>query len=306
VAGPANRLLAFIALRPSKGDACWLGARVILSSLLFTAAWTKYRTLTNDATWGNHVWDQRWFLAALAIVESGCALWLVFGLYPRRTYFSAVTIFAIFGLFNTYLASTGAVSCPCFDRASDPTWMALLDALIVLALVLCPAPNAEKPTFSSSPWRLYGFCLASVFVMAPAAVNMGYYAHTEVALDLRLDGRLYKKVKAQLQSPSSEQLLQQLSRSTGLEFTLDNRLGEAPPNYGVWGSLNAWSVMLVMAKKQTIPARWDRTETGYHLAVAAPWGGRAVPWVVSGAVFACVCLAFGYMTGKFAFVWRLL
>jgi Methylamine utilisation protein MauE len=285
--------------------AWWRVARGLVCALLLSAAWGKAQELASDSIWGTRFWESRLFLASVVLVEIAFAVWLGFGLYPKWSWLAALSLFMTFALFSFYLGMKGAKYCPCFGKGSDPMLVGLLDAVIALALALCPTPAAARLTISSAPWRFYGFGLTAVFLMAPAGLNMAYYSHTEVGLELRLDRRLYRTVKAQLRSPSSEELLQQLREATRLEFTLDRGLSAAPPNYGLWGTLNAWSVMMMMAKRQPVPARWERTDTGYHLAAAAPWGGRAVPWLVSGGVCACVCLSLGYMARKPGYVARI-
>jgi hypothetical protein len=189
----------------------------------------------------------------------------------------------------------GEKSCPCFGKTSlDPSVVALLESVIAFALVFCPLPKTGEPSYSSAPWRLYCFGVVYLLVSVPAFFNMVYYAHRGLSLDLRADRRLAKMMQHQLREPSSEEILELLRKSTGLEFTIDDRLRDRPPNYGFWSTGKAWSVMIGMGEKQLIPTRWDKTDHGYNLAVAAPWGNPAAPWFVSSIIFGAAFFSLSY------------
>jgi uncharacterized membrane protein YphA (DoxX/SURF4 family) len=280
-------------------DACWPVARLALAGLLITAAWAKGSDLATDWTWGNRIWQSRPFLIGLVLGELTFALWLLVGLFPRWSWVSAIGLFMTFALFNSYLAITGERSCACFGRAQvDPRLMACVDFLIAAALTVCPLSRPDEPSFASAPWRLYGFVFLAVAVLVPSLLNMVYYAHQGLALDLRRDPRLQGVVNKELRSPSSDELLDLMRQATQLDFTIDQRLRNNPPDYGFWTTGKIWGVMMGMAEKQVLPARWHKTENGYQLALAAPWGSRAAPWLVSGLVFLGACVYLGCVSRR--------
>lgn len=274
----------------------WRVARILVGALLLAAAWGKGHKLATDSTWGNNLWDSRWFLVSLVLVEIALGLWLLFGLYPKWSWLAAISSFVVLGLFNVFLTVKGERVCPCFgELALDPKYVAFLDLLIALAIALCPLTNPEEPSFSSAPWRLYSFALVSALVFVPALLNMVYYTNRGLALDLRSDSRLQTALQRELRNPESEAIVGLLTESTGLIVTLDERLRNKPPDYGFWRTGKAWSVMIGMAEKQVIPARWEKNASGYHLAAAAPWGNATVPWFLSLGTFAAYCVYLGYL-----------
>lgn len=274
----------------------WRVARVVLATLFLAAAWGKGHKLATDSIGGNNLWDSRWFLVSLVVVEIGFALWLVFGLYPRWSWLATVCFFVAFALFAIFLTLRRESFCPCFGRAKfDPALVAFVDSLIVFAVALCPLPKSEEPSFTAAPWRLYCFGFVFVLVSVPALLNMVYYAHRGLVLELRVDRGLQKMMTHKLQDPSSEDILKLLNKSTGLQFTIDDRLRNRAPSYGYWSTGRAWGVMIGMAEKQALPARWDKTQNGYHLAAAAPWGDPSLAWLGSIFVLGAVCVGIGIL-----------
>src|SRR5260370_42288000 len=85
----------------------WRIARIGLALLLLTAAWAKGHKLATDSTWGDRLWDSRWFLATLALGEIGFALWLVIRLFPEWAWILANSFFFLFAAVNVFLAMVG-------------------------------------------------------------------------------------------------------------------------------------------------------------------------------------------------------
>ncbi|MBI3409995.1 MAG: hypothetical protein HY040_16770 [Planctomycetes bacterium] len=223
-------------------------------------------------------------MASLVVFEIGFGLWLVFGLYPKWTWSGAISLLVAFASFNVFLSLKGEKTCPCFGKGNiDPGLVALVEALSALGLVFCQ-PRANGPTLLSAPWRLYGFGSIYLLVSVPALLNMVYYSRQGLSLDLRSDKHLDKVLGHKLRQPSSEEILELLRESTDLEFTIDDLLRQRSPDYGYWSTGKAWSVMIAMGEKQWTPTRWEKTDYGYHLAVATPWGSSALPWILSSLV----------------------
>lgn len=273
-------------------------SRILVAGLLLFAAWGKWQTLATDSDRGDHWWETRPFLVSLVLAELGFGIWLLLGLYPKVAWACAIGLFVEFAVFNGYLFARGEQSCPWLAKLhAHPGLMAGIDLLIVLALACCPPPNNLRVGFGEAPWRLYAVGCLFTAVAIPAFLEMVYYSHRGLALDLQADPRLQVNVKKKTGRVSSEELITVLENSTALRFTIDESLLRDPPDYGIWNMGRAWSVMLGMAEKQRMPARWEKEGAGYHLHPASPLG-RPLPWAASMVAFA------GLSVGALGFTWR--
>jgi len=274
--------------------------RALLGAVLLFAAIAKWHTLATDGIRADHWWETRPFLATLAVAEFGFGLWLLCGMYPRPTWAAALAVFGVFGMFAGYLFVKGAPSCPCFaELHSSPSISALFNGIAVMTLAHSPPTNPRQLDFATAPWRLYLFGLTFGIFAVPGVLDMVYYSHQGVALDLRSDLRLHVPIAKRASRPSSDDLLVVLHKSTGLELALEESLRADPPDYGIWNMGKAWSVMLGMAEKQNTPARWDKIVDGYRLTRASPLGrNRLVPWIASATIVFVVSIAIIF------FLWR--
>jgi hypothetical protein len=274
------------------------GARLLAAAVLLYAACAKWGALASDSFHGEYWWDSRGGLGILVVAELAGALWLLAGLYPRASWLLSTFVFLEFAVFAGYLSLKGARSCPCFGtNGPNPAVMAGFDLGVAAILAICPPPGRLRVDLGTAPWRLPLVALLFILLAIPAMLDVVYYRHAAMAWDLRSDERLRVNIRQTVKHASSEQLATILCGSTGLTFTVDDRLLADQPDYGSWNLGAAWSVMLGLAEKQKVPVRWDRTETGYQMVPARPlyvtratiwFGGGLILCAASGAVAAAV------------------
>src|SRR5262249_31867323 len=115
---------------------------------------------------------------------------------------------------------------------------------------------------------------------------------------LRNDPDLRARFPVELTSPSTADILYQLQRGTGLRISVDPDLDADSPEYGMihMSSTPAWSMMEFVAQRQKAPARWQKTQGGWHLSRIATSGDRLGFWLAGAAIllaFPIFCLVWG-------------
>jgi len=176
---------------------------IVLGLILLTAAALKGHQLATEPVAETSLFSSRWLLIGVVEFELFFGLWLLSGLYPRRTRQAALVCFSAFACVSFYKALSGEATCGCFGRVPvNPWYTLLLDLAAVAALLLCrPARRAETsplplsgegpgvrarasllPLAAEGPGVRAGAgarpaCIFGLFLVAgiPAALAMGTY-----------------------------------------------------------------------------------------------------------------------------------
>ena len=158
--------------------------RIVLGLILLTAASLKGHQLATEPVAETSLFTSRWFLICVVEFELFFGLWLLFGLYPRRTWQAAIVCFSAFACVSLYKALSGEASCGCFGRVPVNPWYTLiLDLTALAALVFCrPARRAETSPLPVSGEGLGVRAAACVFplpgegpgVRAPLGTRLGW------------------------------------------------------------------------------------------------------------------------------------
>ena len=161
--------------------------RIVLGLVLLTTAALKGHQLATEPVAATGLLSSRWFLIAVVEFELFFGLWLLAGLYPRRTWAAALLCFSGFGCVSLYRALSGESTCGCFGRVPvNPWYTLLLDLAAVTALLHWrPATNPARsllPLAGEGPGVRAGFrgqlaCILgiSLLVALPAALVMASY-----------------------------------------------------------------------------------------------------------------------------------
>ena len=144
---------AKMGLSPSARVTPYDVVRIVLGLILLTAAALKGHQLATGPVAETSLFTSRWFLIGVVELELFFGLWLLSGLYPRRTWQAALVCFSAFACVSLYKALSGEATCGCFGRVPVNPWYTLvLDLAAAAALVLCrPARRAK-----TSPLPLSG------------------------------------------------------------------------------------------------------------------------------------------------------
>lgn len=291
-----ERLLAAFSWARANATYDWL--RFFLAAVLLAAAVFKGVELTNGGDAGRRFWDSRSFLTFLVLIELATALWLVFGLYSQWTRWSVIVLFLLFMEYSLFQGLAGEKTCKCLGKVQISPWlMVAFDALVIWCLLV--VPHSSAPMLWSST-RFLGFLALFVFLGVPALHNMVFFEpYRGATIELRRDTKLDQLIPVDLRSPSTEEIIAQLQSKTGLVLTIEPRLQRDIPQYGRIGptKLKAFSIMEFLAQKQSMPARWEKSESGYHLRGTVPLGNRRTPWVISACIGAVLLIGVG--------IWRI-
>lgn len=269
----------------------WPVLSVMLGLVLLAAVALKGHEIATAELHEDSLLSSRWFLILVVEWEIFSALFLLGGFYrfyPRTTHWVALLYF--FALFVVAMDSVlkGRPSCPCFGKAIIPPWIAAaFDLAALLLLAFAPVPPALGGVQQSKRW--FGLAGAfSVFGLLSLA-TMVDYSTSGVIPSIRKDPRLFASVVTiQRVRPKTEEFLDLLRSATGLNLTVDDRLLSLQPNYGVWDlkKIQPWTVMELLAARQSVPARWEKVDDGYFMALAAPFGKSQLFWFGSATLLA--------------------
>ncbi len=174
-------------MREAAGD--WCGVRVagydvvriVLGLVLLTAAGLKGHQLATEPVPGTGLLTSRWFLIGVVEFELFFGLWLLFALYPRRTWQAALLCFSGFACVSLYKALSGEATCGCFGRVPvNPWYRFMLDTAAVTALLRWPPRGVYQLAWSENGTgplsiRALGLMAAWLALGVPAAVAMGSY-----------------------------------------------------------------------------------------------------------------------------------
>jgi uncharacterized membrane protein YphA (DoxX/SURF4 family) len=109
-----------------------------IACLLIFAAGTKTWQLATSPSLGEGLLHARWFNIFVVEFELAFAIWLLFGMLPRVTYWATVGLFTNFAVVSLYKGLSGEVSCGCFGAVQVNPWLTTtLDVVIVVALLCC-------------------------------------------------------------------------------------------------------------------------------------------------------------------------
>jgi len=129
---------AKMGLSPSARVTPYDVVRIVLGLILLTAAALKGHQLATGPVAETSLFTSRWFLICVVEFELFFGLWLLSGLYPRRTWQAALVCFSAFACVSLYKALSGEATCGCFGRVPVSPWYTLiLDLAAAVALVLC-------------------------------------------------------------------------------------------------------------------------------------------------------------------------
>ena len=134
--------------------------RIALGLLLLVAAGLKGHQLATEPVAETGLLTSRWFLIAAVEFELVFGLWLLLGLYPRRTWQVALLCFGGFACVSLSKALSGDSSCGCFGKVPvNPWYTLLLDLAAVAALLYRRPPTgsilgaAQRYLFTPSGYR---------------------------------------------------------------------------------------------------------------------------------------------------------
>ena len=112
--------------------------RIVLGIVLLSAAVLKGHQLATEPVAETSLFTSRWFLIGVVEFELFFGLWLLCGLYPRRTWAAALLCFGGFACVSLYKALSGEVTCGCFGTVPVNPWYAVVfDCAAIAALGLC-------------------------------------------------------------------------------------------------------------------------------------------------------------------------
>jgi hypothetical protein len=268
--------------------------RLLVSLALLFAAGLKASQLSSEYLPLSSLWESRFFLTILVLTEIGVGIWLIFGIYAKWSRIAALALFLEFFIYSLLQGLIGQQSCGCLGKMDISPWlMCMFDAVVVAALLSLRPTLYENPLTNSGSGRLLVFVIVYLLIAIPAATNMILYYPRAPLLPLRRDRQLRPEVAVDVSNPTSEEMLKLIGDAAQLSFTIDPQLVHLPPDYGRIGptKLTVWQLMEGIVEHQRLPARWDKTEQGYHLRNVAPLGTRGSPWLASAAIGAA--LVFG-------------
>ncbi len=153
--------------------------RIVLGLFLLTAAALKGHQLATEPVAETSLLTSRWFLIVVVEFELFFGLWLMAGLYPKRTWYAALLCFGGFSCISLYKALSGEATCGCFGTVEMSPWYTFgLDTAAVIALSWCRPQRGLAGVFREDgrllfrPAEVAIVCLA---VGAPSAWAMGSY-----------------------------------------------------------------------------------------------------------------------------------
>jgi hypothetical protein len=269
---------------------------ILVGLVLLTAAFFKAHELATEELSETSLLTSRWFLTLLVLYEVGLGVCLLGGLAPATTRWIALITFVAFFEVALFQAVMGYGSCRCLGKVVLNPWYTVLFDSAAIAALLAWQPERGWPAITSTARRLAWIALIFVSIAFPVVLNIVYYAPTGIMHSLRRDERLRVRLELKESKPQLQVLLDELAKRTGLVIMAAEPLHEHQPDFGIiqLTGTPAWAVMEHVAKKQVVPARWDKVDGGYELRAAAPWASYWDPWVLSGVLLAGAAL-----------VWRL-
>jgi hypothetical protein len=124
--------------------------RIVLGLILLTAAALKGHQLATEPVAEASLFTSRWFLICVVEFELFFGLWLLSGIYPRRTWQAALVCFSAFACVSLYKALSGEASCGCFGRVPVNPWYTVVLDVTAVAALLCSravadAVNSPRP-----------------------------------------------------------------------------------------------------------------------------------------------------------------
>lgn len=235
--------------------------RIVLGLLLLAVAALKGHQLATEPVFESGLFTSRWFLIGLVEFELFLGLWLLAGLFPRKTWAVALACFAVFGGVSLSRGLAGDASCGCFGNVEvSPWWTFLLDALIVAAM--CRFRPARTALAGAAPseanmhgvaTRLTAFVAAALLVGIPSALAMARYAPASLAADGSITGQ-------------GDSIVLEPEKWTGKRFPLLPHI-----DIGNRLSRGQWTVLLYhddCPKCQEVIARYDRLLQGQGQGLA--------------------------------------
>jgi hypothetical protein len=275
---------------------------VVLGVLLLAACIGKaYALRTRPIVLAPKIWNTRWFQTGLVEGELVLGLWLVAGLYPRRSWLLALACFFGFFQFSFYLFLAGEKTCPCFGNLrTHPGQTALIDLAATLALLACkPFPAGSNLTILSHPHRLRAFLIVFGLAGIPAVVLLGGRPDPSFLPDLRKDRALRERMAFKVDHPTNGELLALLQKNTGAVITADAALATEQTSFGNarFQSISAASLMEQMLGKQSTRTYWLKTDEGYKLT-RAPIYLRWLPWLLATTLLGMIAAALMWLQRK--------
>jgi hypothetical protein len=185
----------------------------------------------------------------------------------------------------------GSPTCDCFGKAFVPPWAAAaFDLVALLFLAAAPLPQGLREPWQRPRWFALAigfsvFGLLSLFTMAD-------YSTSGAIPSIRRDPRLFAGVVTiQRVRSKTEDLLALLGNATELNLTVDERLKNLQPDYGVWDlkAVQPWTVMELLVAQQAVPARWQKGGEGYTLVPAVRFGKSLSFWF-GGVILLALCM----------------
>ncbi len=260
----------------------WPAVSVVLGLVLLAAAALKGYEVATAELLEDGLLTSRWFSIVVVEWEILFALWLLGGFYqffPRTT--RGVAVLYFLALFEVSLDGVvrGRPSCACFGKVLVPPWVAgLFDLGALILLVAAPLPAASREPRQRYCWYglVGGFSVFGVLSL----ITMWDYSVLDATPGMRGDRQLGRVVMLQRLQPTTEDLLVFCGNAASLRLTADQRLLDRQPPYGVIDLKNTqlWEVMELLARRQTVPARWEKVDGGYALVPAASYGKRLRFW----------------------------
>lgn len=250
---------------------------------LITASFKGYEIAT-EVLAENSLLTTRWVLMAVVEWEFFIALWLLGGFYrnyPRTTRWVILVYF--FALFEVAVESilSGDASCPCLGKTKVVPWVVGVFDLVAVGSLAAVSDSA--PVWVSDRRQWVSLAIVAAVFGTISMITMGDYGTMGAVPQLRKDRRLHNIVTIEIRNPTTEQILDIGNKAAGVSLKLDAKLKKEQPDYGSWSvrKTRLWAVMELLVNQQVVPARWEKTDDGYAMIPAAPFGKSKVFWVSS-------------------------
>jgi hypothetical protein len=100
----------------AKSDRGCRTVSLLIAAVLLIAAALKGHQLASEPMLGHGLLDSRWLLIGVVEFELFFGLWLLAGIWPKRTCAAALGCFTLFTCVSLYKALSGYATCGCFGR----------------------------------------------------------------------------------------------------------------------------------------------------------------------------------------------
>ncbi|MBQ3822899.1 MAG: hypothetical protein II807_07615 [Thermoguttaceae bacterium] len=171
------------------GTNLWHAVRVAVSAILLFAAWQKALQLATEPGSPSASFLDLPIVNFFAVLfESGFAIWLLGGLFPKFTRIATALLFTFFAAVSLSKGLHGLDSCGCFGaKRVNPYVTFSLDAVIVLLSTFCAFTAGSSPSVSESKpgrARLIATLAASCAVSAAFGATVLYMLETRAPVAL--------------------------------------------------------------------------------------------------------------------------